>query len=475
MNKGKELVKNTIIILLGKISTQFISFFLLPLYTSYLTTGEYGTVDLVITYVTLFVPIITIQLEMAAFRFLVDNRNCEKEKKKIITNILFLILTTIVIFTIIYIFLISFIKIPFKEIIFLTIFVTIFSNMFLQISRGLGKNVSYSIASCITGVTVIILNIIFIVILGFGAKGMLLSVIIANLLCAIFLFTSLRLYKYIDFKNKDKKTIKQLVKYSLPLVPNGVSWWIISVSDRTIITAFLGVAASGLYAVATKFSAILTSLFSVFGLSWTESASLHINDKDRNEFFSKVINKVFRIVSCLCLLLMSGMFIIFPIIINSEFSKAYYQIPLLLIAALFNVLVTLYSAIYIAKKLTKQVAYTSIGAALISIIINTVFINYIGLYASGLAITFAYGSMFIFRHFDVKKYVNIKFDKIKTLKIIAMFVFSTYIYYNKHIVLNIISLIFCILFSLYINYDIVKIIFDFVIKKLRRKPNEKNS
>ena len=75
MNKKAELVKNTIIIFLGKISTQFISFFLLPLYTTYLNTGDYGTIDLIITYVSLLVPVLTLQQEMATFRFLIDCRN----------------------------------------------------------------------------------------------------------------------------------------------------------------------------------------------------------------------------------------------------------------------------------------------------------------------------------------------------------------------------------------------------------------
>ena len=64
MNKKKELAKNTVIIFLGKVCTQLISFFLLPLYTGYLTTKQYGTVDLIQTYVRLLVPLITIELDL---------------------------------------------------------------------------------------------------------------------------------------------------------------------------------------------------------------------------------------------------------------------------------------------------------------------------------------------------------------------------------------------------------------------------
>ena len=67
MNKNKELVKNTAIISIGKICTQFLSFLLLPLYTSLLTTKDYGTVDLITTYQQLLGYIVFFQIEQAVF------------------------------------------------------------------------------------------------------------------------------------------------------------------------------------------------------------------------------------------------------------------------------------------------------------------------------------------------------------------------------------------------------------------------
>ena len=90
--KSFELIKNTVIIFLGKACTQLISFLLLPLYTKYLITEEYGIVDLITTYVALLVPVLTLQLEMATFRFLVDNRENNNRKVEIISTVLKLIL-----------------------------------------------------------------------------------------------------------------------------------------------------------------------------------------------------------------------------------------------------------------------------------------------------------------------------------------------------------------------------------------------
>ena len=63
MNKEKQLIKNTAIVSIGKICTQLITFFLLPLYTALLTTEQYGVVDLMNTLVALFLPIVTLQIK----------------------------------------------------------------------------------------------------------------------------------------------------------------------------------------------------------------------------------------------------------------------------------------------------------------------------------------------------------------------------------------------------------------------------
>ena len=88
MSRGKSLIKNTMIITIGKISTQLITFLLLPVYTALLTTEEYGIVDLLNTLVSLCIPVVTFQIEQALFRYLIDNRNNENEKKNIISTTL---------------------------------------------------------------------------------------------------------------------------------------------------------------------------------------------------------------------------------------------------------------------------------------------------------------------------------------------------------------------------------------------------
>ena len=470
MSKNKELLKNTIIIFLGKISTQFLSFFLLPIYTHYLSTGEYGTVDLILTYISLFVPVISIQQEMATFRYLIDSRENEKEKENVISVSFKNSLSRMIFFVIIYFIIFSFIKIKFKYYIIINISICIFSNLFLQIARGLGKNSNYSIASFITGLITFISNILLICILKIGAKGILISMSVANLICIIYLVLSLKIYKYINLQINNKKMKKEMLKYSIPLVINSISWWFINVSDRTIISIFMGVTANGIYAVSTKFPSIVTSISNIFNLSWTESAAIHINDDDRNDFFTNVSETILRLFSCLCMGIIAFLPFVFNIIIGKNYNDSYNYIPIFLVGTLSNCIVMVYSAIYIAKKMTNKVASTSIMSAIINIAINIIFIKKIGLYAAAISTALAYFIMMIYRHFDVKKYVKINYNYRIIIRITIMFIINIILYYRNNVYTNLLNIVLIIIFSILLNKNtIISFLLTIKNKLLRRK------
>ena len=81
MSRKTELAKNTAILTVGKLCTQCISFFLLPLYTAILSTEEYGTFDLLVTYSTLLLPLVNWQLDQGLFRFMLDYRGNKEEQE----------------------------------------------------------------------------------------------------------------------------------------------------------------------------------------------------------------------------------------------------------------------------------------------------------------------------------------------------------------------------------------------------------
>ena len=325
----------------------------------------------------------------------------------------------------------------------------------------------FSISCILTGLTTVISNIILIVFFHMQAEGMIISMALANGLCALYLFIRLKLYKMINLKLVDHKLLKGMYKYSIPLVPNGISWWIVNVSDRSIISFVLGASFNGLYAISNKFPTIISSLTGIFNLSWSESASLHINSKDRDEFFSDITNIVVRLFSCLGVGMLACMPFVFPIMINSEYADAYLYIPPLVVGTIFNVAMCLYSQIYLAKKMSKQVATTTIIGAVINIAINVIFIKYIGLFAASISTMISYMVMVIYRHFDLKKYVNITINKTLIVKVVLMFILISISYYINNFYLNIFSLIIVILDAYFLNKKLLMDSYKTVISKIK--------
>ena len=469
MNKKKQLAKNTLIIFFGRVGTQFISYFLLPLYTSYLITSEYGLVDLIQTYVTLLVPVITLELEMSIFRFLVDSREKENDTRKLISNNFYVLGISLSVFTILYVIATFFFTIPFPVLILFDILVCVLSGNFLQIARGFGRTVDFSISCILTGITTIICNIIFIVGFHMQAEGMILSMMLANLVCTLYLFIRLKLYRYINLDLVDKKLIKDMNRYSIPLIPNGVSWWIVNASDRTIISWVLGASFNGLYAISNKFPTIISSLTGIFNLSWAESAALHINSPDRDEFFSDITNTVIKLFTSLGVGMIACMPFIFPLFINHKYAEAYQYIPFLVLGTVFNVAICLYSQVYLAKKLPKQVAGTAILGAIINILINVVFIRSIGLYAAAISTMISYFVMLLYRHIDLKKYITIKIEKGLVLKTVLIFAFAIFFYYYNHLIGNIFSLVVVCIYAFLLNRSLLKEGADIALKKLHLK------
>lgn len=454
MSKEKTLVKNTAIVTIGRICTQLISFLLLPLYTAYLTTTEYGIVDLLNTLISLLIPILTFQVDQGIFRFLIDTREDENGQKKLITSITFFILKQIAIYIVIFLIASIWINNEYKYFLATNLIISACTNIFLQIARGMGNNTKYTIGSFISGTATIILNVILIAGFKLGAYGMLYASLIGNSICTIYIFISMNLYKKVKKQYYDKQVLKKLLKYSIPLIPNAISWWIVNVSDRIIITYFMNVSVNGIYSVANKFSSLITTIYNVFNITWTESVAVNFNSEDRDEYFSKIFDITLRFFGALCLGIIAFMPFVFNIMVNQEFNEAYVQIPILIIATMFNILVSFLGTIYVAKKLTKEIAKTSMIAAIINIIVNVILINKIGLYAASVSTLVAWFSMTVYRYIDCKKYIKIKLNIKLLISIIFMCAISVISYYKKNINISIIVAIIVTLYSIYINRKI---------------------
>ena len=474
MNKEKQLIKNTAIVSIGKICTQLITFFLLPLYTALLTTEQYGVVDLMNTLVALFLPIVTLQIEQGIFRYLIDCREDIEGKRKIITTSMLFITIQSVLYLVIFFIASSFINNEYKYFLATNLIAGMFSTILLQISRGLGDNFKYAVGSFISGVVIVVLNVIFIAGFKWGAYGMLAATLIGNVSCALYIFFSKKIYTYIKIKNFEKSTLKEMLKYSIPLVPNMISWWVVDASNRTIVSSVLGVGMNGILSAATKFSNVISTLYSVFNLTWTESAAINIDSEDRDEFFSKILDFIIRFFGALILGIIAFMPFVFSIMINDNFGDAYYQIPILMLGSIFNIGTSFLGSIYVAKKITKEIAKTSILAAIINLVLCLSLVNFIGLYAASIATAISYFAMTAYRAIDSRKYVKLKVNKNVVISYIIILIITIVFYYIQIKPICLVLAIIVAIYAVVINKNSIKFILNLLNKKRKDITDKQN-
>lgn len=469
MNRERELAKNTFILTVGKISTQFISFLLLPLYTSLLTPEDFGIVDLLNTYVTLLVPIFNWQFESGMFRFLIDYRDNVEKQKSIISTVLFTNFAQILIYVVFFIIAQGFVSFRYKIFLAIDVALNILLSSLLQLPRGLGDNTTYAVGSFVSAVTTIVFNIVLIAFCHMGALGMFIATVVAKVVTICFLAIKTKVWRYVNFRYFNKQHFKELSRYSFPLVPNQLSWWIMSASDRTVVSHFINIAANGVYSVANKFSSIFVTIYNIFHMSWTESVAVHINEEDSDVFISGIIDTVIRFFGALCMGIIAAVSLAFPFLIDDQYHDAYYQIPILMVAVFFQVVVGLYSVVYTANKKSVEIMKTSIYAAVINLAVDLLLINHIGLFAASGSTLIAYLAMAIYRSIHVRKFVKIHIRLRTILSVALMAIVAIAGYYLGNTIIKVISLVIIAVFGFLLNKGFIKSLITMTKDKLHRK------
>ena len=453
MNQKKELIKNTIIISIGKFSTQLISFLLLPLYTSLLKTSEYGEYDFLNTISIFLIPCVTLLMEEGMFRFLIDSKTDKQKGEVFSATFLFSGISFLLWSLIIYI-IGSILHYPYTIYLIFYIFASLLSALAGSTARGLSKFKLYSLFSFLSSLLTISLNILFITIMHMGLNSLFLSYIIGNSVVSLWLIFKVKIFNYIKRENFNKKITLDMIKYSFPLVPNSISWNAFGLTDRMLIINILGNAKNGIYSVGLRFPTIINTCYSYFNLSWKESASKVVNNKDKNEFYNSVYVNLNRFLICVSILIIAILPFFFNILIKNEYREAYWYIPLMIISVYFSNLSNFCSGIFSAYKDTKILAKTTIVATIINFIVGFALIRKIGLYASILATMTAYIIIYFYRNYKLKKYVILKHDNYAIYHFIILLIVAI-CYYLKNIIICGIALLIAIIYSYYVNKSLI--------------------
>lgn len=466
MNQKKELIKNTIIISIGKFSTKIVSFLLLPLYTSLLSKTEYGSYDLLNTISIFLVLTITFQMEEAMFRFFIDAKD-SNEKKNILSLTIVFVSISLIIWCILIFIVGTILKYPYTVWLIIYCVASTMYTIVSAFSRGEGRFKLYSFLAFFNSALNISLNVIFIAFLKMGLVGLFVAYTISGIISAILGFIKLKGYKYFSVKHLDKKLFKSMIKFSLPLVPNSMSWSIINLSNRLIISNKLGTEGNGIYAVSHKFPTIINTFYGFFNTSWRESASKALHNDDHDDFYVSVNINLKRFLLGVSYIMLAILPFVFSILVNDVYSDAYNYIPVMIISVYFANLSGFSSGIFSAYKDTKILAPTTIIAAIINIIISLLLIDDIGLFAPCIGSTIAYLIIYLYRDYRLKKYVTLKSDKMLIYHIIVMILLG-FMYYSNSLLVHILGLLLGFGYTIFINKSFINGIYNNYIKRKKR-------
>lgn len=459
-------VKNLIILAFGTILPKFGTIITLPIITGGLSTEEYGIYDLLVTLLALLLPIATLQIQTAAFRFLIDHKN-DNQTDCIITNAcVFAGITSIITIVFFYFFMEKLSGIL-RIVVCIYFFLDIFFRIFQQIARGLSFNKKYSISVVIEA----IVNLCLLLLGHFLQKISLEWVIGASMISsscgALLLLLSIRIYKHIRLRFISWTTIKEMLGYSWPMIPNAISAWILKASDRLVISAFLGVGATAVYAAATKIPTILTTIQYAYTQAWQENASISQKDDDADSYFSKMFDTTFCFSAGVFGILIAGTPILFQMLIKGNYDSAYPQIPILFMGSFWTCLSAFMGGVYVAHKKTKSVGVTTTIAAVLNLLIDLLLINQIGIYAASISTVASYMFLVIYRMFDVRKFQKMEFHIKKIVLVLCYITVMCVVSAQRTIYFDCINAVLGISIALILNYKLIKRMWNLMLTKIR--------
>lgn len=445
MSRGKELVKNTGILLVAKVSTQLINFLLIPLYTRLLSTREYGEIDIYTSLVMIVIPFLTLQLEMGIFRFFIEEVQ-EDSRTTIITTAFITIFLTIIVATVIYCAVVMILPLRYKRLVYVYYVVISIATVLQQVCRAYGNNFSYGMATFLSSSLTVAFNVLFIYGIGLKVEGVLISTIIANIISSIYMLFSTHVYRYLNLTCYSKEYRKRLLSYSIPLVFNQISSWTINYSDRIIILSIWGTSVNGIYSLANKFSNMTNTFFGVYNIAWSENVIRSMKDSDSKEYVNGIFSMTYNLYFALVTGIVNLLPFFFSALVNGNYSEAYGHIPILLLAMFFSGMAATIGSVYIAFEKTKEVSITTILAGVCNIIIHLGLLYKWKLYAASLSTLISFALLFVYRYIFVRRFFKLDFKLILIVPQIIIYAFSWFAYLMENNVLTLAGLLVNVLY-----------------------------
>jgi O-antigen/teichoic acid export membrane protein len=462
MSRGKKFAKKTIIYSIGNFGSKVLTFLLVPYYTHYIATAEYGIYDILHTTISLLMPLVTLQTQEAIIAGMIDE---EKDKSQIIKVTSLIVIGNCLVSLLLYFILSRFVTMQYGIYFILLLCIKSVFSITQQYARGFGKTKIYAVSGIVYTLLFLALNILQISVWHKGIVGLFVSEVVASGIVSVailFLVPEI----VISFKVAiNINEAKRIIKYSIPLIPNTICWWLINASDRYVIGFSLGNSANGIYAISYKFANVIQTITGLIYLAWQEISLEEYKSKDRDTFISTFFNSYMK-------LLLSGVLIAITmtrIVIKSFFAIEYHDswkyTSWLYLGVVFTSLATFLNTCYLANGKTTEIFKGTFIAGITNLLVDIILIRYIGVFAASLSTLVSAFILLLHRVNDNKKFYSLEVNR-KTFYIMSSLclVFSILILCFDHWLADLMLFLSTVIISLVFNKDIIAIIY----RKIRK-------
>jgi len=293
----KELGRQSVIYGLGGVLNQLVNFVLVPLYSYYLTPGEFAVYELLFR--TMQLALIVAQLGLASAIFKSALYDKASDTKTLYSTAFYTLagssLLTVAAGALLAGWLsgLLFETAAYTRLVWLT-FLTAALDTFIVVPmarlRIEGRALRYSAISFAAFATRLLLNVVFVAFLKRGVNGL----VEANLVqSALFFFVYLwhiRDQLALRFSTAE---LRRLLSFSLPTVPALLGSTALVISDRYILNFYRTADEVGVYAMGYRIALVANMAVQAFQLAWPMLMFSVADSKDAERFYSRVLTYLF--------------------------------------------------------------------------------------------------------------------------------------------------------------------------------------
>lgn len=411
------LAKNAVLFAISSFGSKILTFLLVPLYTNVLSTSEFGIADVIITTSNLLVYIFTLEISSAVLRFAIERKTKQGEilsygLKIILIGTIALVLGTSLVWFL------GLFQLPDYFFIFLILYFVgnSLNTVVSSYLRAIDDIAGCVVAGIISTVIMLGGNILTLLVLKWGIIGYLLSLVLSPFVGLVYMVYRIKRSNTFSIQDRcDKKVKKEMREYSIPLIFNGIGWWINNSLDKYFVIGMIGSAANGIYAAALKIPTILSVFQSVFTQAWNLSAIKEFDKEDKSGFFRNIYNSYNALLVLLTSILIILNIPLARILFAKDFFVAWRCSSILLMSALFSALGGFLGSIFTAVKNSKIFASSTVTAAAVNIILNYLLILFIGIEGAAIATALSFFVMWLIRYICVKRIISMRINLFRDL------------------------------------------------------------